>query len=917
VAFEPGTRFGAYEVLALLGIGGMGEVYRARDTRLGRDVALKVLPDAFTHDADRVARFRREAQVLAALNHPHIAAIYGLEEIAGPASVHQALVLELVDGESLDRRIARERVAADEALAIARQIAEALEAAHDKGIVHRDLKPANVALTPDGTVKVLDFGLAKALDPTPAADVSMSPTLTFAGATQAGVILGTAAYMAPEQAKGRAADKRSDVWAFGCVLYEMLSGRRAFEGEDVSDTLAAVLRGEPEWAALPSDLPPAIRTLIEGCLRKDRRQRIGDMSTARFILDHQSAIAGSTPAVPAPPAPRVPAWRRALPAALTGIAMSAATALIVITQTRTAPTPIVARIPLTLPGDQVFSTPGRRIVDVSPDGSRIVYVANRRLYVRALSESEGRPLAGSASETGSMGFPAFSPDGQWIAYYAGDNTLKRIPVSGGTAVTICQAGVPGSVVWDEQGVMFSVLGRGISRVAASGGQPQILVSTQGAEVAAGGQLLPDGDSLLFAVATGAGSIARWDRAQVVVQSLKTGQRRTLIDGGADPRYLQSGHLVYALGGVLLAVPLDLKRLTPIGVPVAVVEGVARATTGAAHYAVSRAGTLIYVPGPPSLSFGDGTLALIDRQGGVSPLKLKAAPFQMPRLSPDGKRVAFGTDDGVDAAVSIYDLDGVSSARRLTVGGHNRFPVWSSDGTRVAFQSDREGDLGIFWQRADGVGQAERLTKAEKNVAHVPSAWMPHGDRLLFDVVSGGFDTLHVLSLPGKTIEPFAGVRSIVPINATFSPDGKWVAYTTRDVPTNGVPAFQNLFIQPMPPNGTIYSLSKSENAHYPVWTSGGKELFYIPGPSRLSRIDIMTAPTVTYSNAVDVPKAGFFEGGPAYVRSYDVTADGSRILAIVGLSGPGTIGTEAGSSSAQIEIVLNWLNELKQRVPTK
>ena len=452
-----GTCLGTYEILVLLGAGGMGEVYRARDTNLNRDVALKVLPASFTSDPERLARFRREGQVLASLNHPHIGAIHGLEESRGT----QFLVLELVDGESLDKRLARGPIPVDEALPIARQIVEALEAAHEQGIVHRDLKPANVALTRDGQVKVLDFGLAKALEAAGgrSLDLANSPTLTSpAMMTGVGVILGTAAYMAPEQAKGRPADKRCDVWAFGAVLYEMLTGKRAFEGDDVSDTLAAVLRGEPDWSALPPTLPASMRALLEGSLKKDRRERIADISTAHFLLSHRDTV--ETVIQVSRPLPW-PAWRHAaLVIVSVAFGGAAATGL-----WKLKPSPVVpvTRFAISLPPGQQL-TLSRQAVGLSPDATRMVYAAEGRLYLRAMSELESRAIAGTEDGIN----PVFSPDGQSLVFWA-DSTLKRIAVSGGVPVTVCPTSPLSGISWGSDGILFAQMGTGIMRVSPNGG----------------------------------------------------------------------------------------------------------------------------------------------------------------------------------------------------------------------------------------------------------------------------------------------------------------------------------------------------------------------------------------------------------------------------------------------------------------
>jgi len=936
MSLAPGARLGPYEIISPLGAGGMGEVYRARDSKLNRDVALKVLPEEFALDADRLARFRREAQVLASLNHPNIGGIYGFEDAGG---IH-ALVLELVEGPTLADRIAQGSLPLDEALPIARQIAEALEAAHERGIIHRDLKPANIKLRPDGTVKVLDFGLAKALGPAEAGryvrdgaaaldrsvrlqpDLTASPTIMSpALMTGAGVILGTAAYMSPEQAKGREADKRTDIWAFGCVLYEMLTGRRAFEGEDVSDTLAAVLRGEPDWTALPVEVSPVIRVLLMRCLEKDRRKRIADLSTPLFLIDEPAIGARAAGAAPAPVTlPRTPIWRRAIPflvtATVAGVLVGG-----VSWSLRPSSTPLtVTRFPLTLAEGQEFTNDGRQVVAISPDGTRMVYVANQRLHLRSMSDLKAMPIPGTEIQQGVLN-PVFSPDGRSIAFWSGaDLTVKRIAINGGAPVTVCPADRPFGMTWDADGILFGQGPAGIMRVPASGGKPEILVDVNDGEIAHGPQMLPDGRTVLFTLARGAGT-DRWDKATIVVQSSRSGDRKTLIEGGSDARYLPTGHIVYALGGTVFAVPFDLRRLEVTGEPVPIVEGVRRANTpdlntGVAQFGVSDTGSLMYVPGPVSTTADQRDLARIDRKGGTEPLNLPPGPYEFPRVSPDGRRLTFGTDDGNEAIVWIYDLSGTSSMRRLTFGGKNRFPIWSADGERVAFQSDREGDLGIFWQRADGTGTAERLTRPEQGTSHFPESWAPKGERFLFSASKGLRGSLWTLSLQDKKAEPFGGVQQSSPslARAMFSPDGRWVAYGSDET---GVGA-DVVYVQPFPATGVKYQISK-DTGHSPLWSPDGKEIFYVRGAAtqiaggQLVVMSLTTQPTFTFGNPVAVTRGRLhLFGGLNVPRRFDIGPDRGIIGVVDSVETP-----SAALAAPRIEVVLNWLEELKQRVPTK
>jgi Tol biopolymer transport system component len=894
-----GTRIGVYEIVGAIGAGGMGEVYRARDTRLDRSVAIKILPELFMQDPERLARFEREAKTLAALNHPNIATIHGFEEANGI----QALVMELIEGPTLADRIAQGPIPIDEALPIATQIAEALEAAHETGVVHRDLKPTNVKITPDGKVKVLDFGLAKAMDSMPAAaSLTQSPTLSIA-ATQAGVILGTAAYMSPEQARGFAADQRSDVFSFGCVLYEMLTGRQLFRGETVADVLGAVLVAQPDLDALPPNLNPRLPELLRRCLEKNPKRRWQAVGDLRFELEVVAAAPRSATVSASLAAAPKPLWKRSLPVALGMLVVGVLTGVGVWNFRPSAPPPIVMRFQIKLDEGQEFRAPGRQVLAMSPNGTSIVYAANQQLYFRPMSDLEARPLLGE----GSLGVPVvtavtnpvFSPDGQTIAFWSAQ-TLKRIAITGGVATTICPADTPYGMSWGADGIVFGQGPKGIMRVSADGGTPERLVSVKDDEVAYGPQMMPDGQTLLFTLAKGGTRTTRWDGAQIVAQSLRSNERKIVITGGSDARYLPTRHLVYAVGGVLFAVPFDPTRLQVTGGPVPILEGVRRSiggATGVAHFSVSQTGSLVYLPGPVSTAGGPWDLALIDRRGNIEPLNLPSiSEFLFPRVSPDGKRIAFAIDDGDEANISIYDLSRTSAPRRLTFGGKNRFPIWSADGRRVAFQSDREGDLGIFWQPADGTGTAERLTKPDPGTSHVPESWSPKGDRLLFGVTNGRNTSLWAYSLQDKRAAPFGDIVSTVPITSVFSPNGQWVAYGSVASGANAI------YVQQFP-NGAKYQVSRIGN--HPVWSPDGKELIYNPAPNQLSVVPMTTQPTVAFGNPVSIPRPWVMFGA-AYAREYDITRDG-RFLGVVPTS---------QSTSGDIHVVISWVEELKRRVPT-
>ena len=716
----PGTRLGSYEIVAPLGAGGMGEVYRARDTQLKRDVAIKVLPAAFSTDSDRLARFQREAELLATLNHPHIAAIYGLER----TGTDTALVLELVDGETLAERIARGPIPLDEAIPIARQIADALESAHDRGIIHRDLKPANVKVRPDGTVKVLDFGLAKALDAEAegsgdgAHGASLSPTMTSPAMTRLGIILGTAAYMSPEQARGRPADRRSDVWAFGCVLYEMLTGSSIFGSEDVSDTLAAVLRAEPDWNALPTDTPPRIRLLLQRCLRKDPRRRLPHIGAARLELDDATGAAdNAAPSRDVPPlsarAPLTRGWAAGLvAAALAGAVIAGA---VVWQLTSNAPD---SRRYVHHLGSESFTRTGRHILSVSGAARRVAYVADSQIYLLNADDPIARPIAGTKVDPI---FPTFAPDGESIAFFA-EGEIRRIPIGGGTAVPVTRATVEFGMSWGNDAIVYAQRD-GIWRVPDIGGTAELIVKgAAGNERMHAPQLLPDGRSVLFTVATlsiGVGAGDTWDDAPIVVQSLSGGDRKEVAHG-AYPRYVSSGHLVYASGSTLFARRFDLAKLEATGTAVPVQTGIQRAVgppTGIAHYAISEEGTLAYIGGNVE---DEVDLVVIDRSGGTRILQNSTGTSLLPRVSPDGTRVAVQRGRGALANIWIYDISRAQWRQITSAGGAK--PVWQRSGRDGRFTHDR-----AKWE-AHGSGRPRASQARKANVLTIlrfPSASPSH------------------------------------------------------------------------------------------------------------------------------------------------------------------------------------------------
>jgi len=874
-----GRSLGHYRVLDKLGEGGMGEVYRAQDTKLGREVALKVLPQAFARDPERLARFEREARVLASLNHPNIAAIYGFEQIDGVSF----LVLELVPGENLKGPLPLE-----ETLAVARQLAEALEGAHEKGVVHRDLKPANIKVTPDGKVKVLDFGLAKAFsDERDPADPG-SRTLT-ADATRAGTILGTAAYMSPEQARGNPLDKRTDIWSFGCVVYEMLAGREVFRGDTITDTLAAVVGREPDWQALPETTPPAIRTLLGRCLHKDLRRRLHDIADARLELEE--------PLSPSPLRPiAVPPRRRV---ALVALSLLVAVAAIGIAawsywRLRTAPKP-VTRLTVTLPPGELLAAVQQPVVAISPDGSRLVYAATRggrtQLFLRRLDQFEAASLPGTEDATS----PFFSSDGNWVGFNA-HGRLKKVALAGGSPVVICDsaAGVRGVHWGSDDSILFTpgtTPGVGLWRVPAAGGTPEQLTTPDGKKGEAGHRwavFLPGGKAALSTI-WGGGS---FDETPIGLHDLQTRQWRTLVAGGTSPRYAPTGHLVYNRSGRLMAAPFDLRRLQVTGRPATVLEGVRMdPRTGAAQFAFSLTGSLVYVQG--SVETPQTTLVLVDRQGVARPLTQHRASYLYPRFSPDGRRVAVAISEGSNRDLWVLDLARDALTRLTFEGGLNTYPAWSPEGKRIVFRSTRAGSMNLYWKPADGSGAEERLTTSDS--AWAPTSFSPDGKWLLFDEASAATaNGIWVLPLEGeRKPRPFLQTR-FGERQAVFSPDGRWVAYEGSRT------GYTEVFVQPFPGLSGKWQIS-TEGGEQPVWARDGRELFYRQG-DRMMAVEV----TLGASFSAGKPRVlfeGRYETFPG-LRSYDIAPDGRGFLMLQ---------TSDTGAPAQLQVVLNWFEELLRK----
>ena len=892
-----GARLGPYEIIDALGAGGMGEVYRARDARLGREVALKVLPEVFAADPDRRARFRREAQLLASLNHPNIAQVYGVDDSTGVV----ALAMELVPGRTLAALIAEFRdkgngrggLPVADALAIATQIADALKAAHRNGIVHRDLKPANVKVTDDRMVKVLDFGLAKALDVPGAstAEAMNSPTLT-ARATELGVILGTAAYMAPEQARGKSVDQRVDVWAFGCVLYETLTGTRAFQGEDVSDVLAAVLRTEPDWSALPPDLPPAVRALLLGCLVKDRAQRVADISTARFLLTDPSLLSLGAGAIE-PSSPRAGRSIRpslvaaALVVAVAGTAVASRMLASVRTSGRV---PGLARLAITMPDGDVLPDVGLPLLAISPDGTHVVYAAAHaggvELFVRALDSLESRPIPGT--ENGMM--PFFSPDGLWVAFFAQDK-LKKVSLTGSALHVLADAAGGRGGTWASNGIIYFVPegGAGVWAVPASGGAPREVTRLDPANGEVSHrwpQVLPGGSDLLFTIWTGPG----WDEQQIAVQSLTTGARRVLARGGGTGRYVAPGYLVYSRADALLAQPMDVRRLALVGsAPVVLNEQVLTEGEEGAHYAVSDTGNLVYVPGGAQRL--DRRIVWVDRAGNVEPLPLPPRRYSELALSPDGRQLALQTEDGTHG-IWIYDFARASLTALAITNGSSQAPVWTADGKHIAYRATRHGTRRLFWKATDGTSEEEPLTSVA-NHTQTPTSWSPDGRTVAFSESGDktGSD-IWLLTRDGTPARPFLSTAS-VEWNPRFSPDGRWLAYQSSESGRS------EIYVRPFPGPGARHPISNGGGSE-PVWSANGRELFYLTGDAMMA-VDITARPDFGAGSPRRLFQ-GQYKRSATGTSAYAVSGDGRRFLRIQAV--------RPEQPLTEIHVVLNWFDEL-------
>ncbi len=883
MALTPGTRLGHYDVTSLLGEGGMGQVWQATDTQLNRPVALKILPDAFADDPDRIARFQREAQVLASLNHPNIAAIYGIEE--DEAEGTRALVLELVEGPTLADRISKGPIPLDAALAIAKQIAEALEAAHEAGVIHRDLKPANIKVRDDGTVKVLDFGLAKAFETgTPDPNQSRSPTVSLtAAATQIGMVIGTVAYMAPEQARGLPVDKRADIWAFGAVLFEMLTGTRPFAGSDASETLARVIDREPDWTALPDNTPPILAGFLRQCLEKNPKRRVRDIGDVGLAMAGAFASSVRPAGGDAHAAHRLRVWQRPAAAVSMALALMAVAAAASWSVTRPAPS-AVSRFDMNVPDDERLdaNARGRHALAISPDGRFVAYVTVPGLSIRELAQETAVALPNTLGAVE----PFFSPDSRWLGFFA-DGEMRKVSTSGGSPVRIAEVPAePWGVTWGpDDNILYSRGVGGIWRVAGTGGTPELLFEAKDGEQLHQPQLLPGGEHVLFTVRD-LNSI--WPLARVVAQSISTGERTVLVDRGMDGRYLPSGHLVYALGDSVLAVAFGVDPPRVLGAAVPVVNPVRMTSTetGSAQFTVSSEGTLVYV----TRTDAESRLVWVNRQGQETPIDVPVGTYRRVRVAPDGSKLVMERH-GSRTEIWVHDLNR-GSQTPLTLGAESgTWPEWTPDGQRVVWNSG----TGLAWRASDGSGQTESLVEGP---LLTPYGWSADGRTLVVNESSPTADILTVDVDGDRTVQPLLATE-FGEFRPAVSPDGRWIAYSSNE----SVPG--QIFVRPFPNVEDGRHLVSVDGGISPVWSPDGSELFYRNRDAMIA-VSVQTEPEFSVGTPTVLFRGGYAGGvaGPEG-RLYDLAPDGARFVMI----------DTGGTTTDSFRVVLNWDQELLERVP--
>ena len=896
-----GSNVSHYKVTSKLGEGGMGEVWRAEDTKLGRQVALKMLPDLFAQDPERLARFEREARVLASLSHPNIAGIHGLEEVDGK----RFLVMELVEGQTLAERIQQGPMPIEEVVRIAKQIAEAVESAHEKGVVHRDLKPANVNITPDGTVKVLDFGLAKALvgDPmsgdSPNQDLSLSPTLTQA-MTGLGVLLGTAGYMSPEQARGKPVDRRADIWAFGCILYEMLSGQRLFTGETATDVIGAVVHKEPDLDELSSKVPTRIRRLLERCLQKDANRRLQSIGDARIALQEwmENPEAETVAAETAPQG-----WRRWAPWAVAAgaLLLFGLQAFGLLGGRGGAPEP-VRRSMIQIGGGGLFTGFGTSTV-LSPDGSLLAFVTGSgneggEIQLRPLDRFEPSTIA-TGGPGGAPYQPFFSPDGEWLGYVT-PAELKKVSTAGGAPITLCKVDLSRGATWGtDETIVFAPAPRSpLMRVSSAGGEPQPLTDLGETDIShRWPQWLPDGETVLFTSFLEGGD--NFESANLEIVNVATGERKVIHRGGYHGRYVSTGHILYVHEGTLFALPFDARKLETRGSQMPVLEGLeATPVQGAAQFDVAGNGALVYAT--ESQQGDPFPVVWVDRNGRTEPLWPELALYGNPELSPDGRKLSVSLLRGNNLDIWIYDL-GRNVATRLTFDeGYDADQIWSPDGSTIAFSSNRgSGNNAIYTKAADGSGDVEMLVEPGDLPALYPTSWSPDGKWL---TVWTANSDIHVASFESGEIEEFQAT-DFGEFNPSFSPDGRWIAYDSNES------GKLEIYVRGFPSGGGKWQVSDGGGA-LARWSGDGRELIYrtddglmaVEVDGRGSNFEVGTP-----FKLFDGPFLGGTNGiaiGGFIFPDYTVSGDGKRFVMFAG--------REETTRPTSVRLVTNWFDELRR-----
>jgi len=910
MSLSPGTRLGQFEIAELVGVGGVGEVYRATDTKLRRDVAIKVLSGTFALDSKRLARFNREARLLASLDHPNICAVHDLQESDGT----HFMVMPLIEGDTLADRIASGAIPVEEALPIFAQIAEALEAAHDQGIIHRDLKPGNIKVSEDGKAMVLDFGLGKAIEYEKGTASSEIPTRTTTPdstkMSREGVVFGTPVYMSPEQARGKPVDKRTDIWAFGCCLYEALTGDLPFQGETISDTLAKVLERNPDWELLPKDMPWRVRDLLESCLEKDARYRLRDIGDAWAALQRLITESGRVKAVAGEVAtsPRR-SYAVAASIVLCGLIISASLIFALredLSPTETEPK-LVRRLSINLPATHPVSPddPSRTgfvPLTLSPDGTVLVYVADlggsTQLVKRPMNQLEGQPIPGTEGASN----PFFSPDGQWIGFFA-DNRLKKMSVRGGAAITLCNAPSPPlGASWGDDGfIVFSsdlIPPIVLHRVSAAGGTVEDITSvdTETANVAHIAPIvLPRGKGVLFTAASGTTA----DTMQAMLLPPGEGALKLLVQEALAGGYLPTRHLLYATTSGLMLVPFDIETLEMGGMAFpAPIEDISAV-------ALSQQGTLAYLRKPkPTVPLGERRLIWVDREGKEEVLAAPPRPYKFPRISPDGERIALTLGEPSED-IWLYDLARGVLSRFTLNPGYDAFPAWTPDGRRIVFSSTREDSVeDLFWQEVDGVGAAERLLESPGE--QPPFSLSRDGKVILFyDSPKRG---MGILSLEGEPTARTLLEGPFTQSDGDISPDGRWLAYNSDESGEH------EIFVQAFPELGKKVQIS-TDGGRWPLWAPDGTQLYYRNG-GKMMAVSVETEP----SFKPGIPEV-LFEGSYFIPlnkgRNYDISPDGERFLMIEGKAAKNGERADEMSSRREVIVVENWFEEIKRLAPAE